>query len=147
MQEPYSVPLSAGQFAIAIIGAPGAGNNWTYTLPDNFYYRPKAIIYTLTTDVTVGNRLHVVRFTYGVNPFAELRTYSGTSASVTCRCTFAGAGISGGAAADPVQFGPMPPDFYLRAGTVISSLINNLQAGDTLTAIALTFDRWVSQTA
>lgn len=124
-----------------VLANPGAGNPFAYDLPANFVYRIESIHFIVTTDATAGNRLVTVQLREtAANEIAQVGALL-QGASLAVEYDF----IRGGAYPPNLQVrtgGPLPLDLILPAGGRILSNVVSMAAGDAITEIIISGQRW-----
>lgn len=130
------IKCAAGQQFTQTIANPGAGNNIPATvLAGGRSFTVQSIVLTYTSSATVATRLFVLGV--GNQFFAA----SGTQvASLTGAYTFAPGAPASASSAGANEYVSTPiPGTVFPAGTTLSSVVTNLQAGDTITGITVTY--------
>lgn len=126
-------------------GNPGAGNNFTITIPNNQIYLPIACKFIFTTDETVAARFPAISFTDGTDNLIASHTPIAQPASKEITYNFF---ISSGNFFDAFPpafvFVPMPQLFYMPPGWELISLIHDIQSGDVISDVIVTFLSWTS---
>ena len=140
MSDQYTV----GEMKTIIIPNPGAGNNFTYTVPAGVRLKVRGIAFHLVTDANVVNRRAIIRI---VDPDGGISGAEWANAAITANLnvniTFApnsraatgilGAGLSS----------TLSSKLMLIPGDELQSIIQNIQAGDTLTKIYLLVEAFI----
>ena len=121
---------------------PAAGAEFSFVCGDYDFWRLIAIYFEITTDANAANRLVTVQYPQrgGLSPVKD-----GAGLVITANTTsqqFSGSltrGVAEWATNTPVFF-PLS-GLWLEAGRVVKIDVDNIQAGDQLANILLTFDR------
>jgi len=144
MQSPVNPPI--GEIDIVTLANPAAGADIFYLTPNNYLYWLKQVHFTLTTDATALARHVNINNTIGAAIFWETEWRNWQAASTTFRyCAFPGT-LDFLSALSLLQLATIPSKHILTANTIIHSVIVNLAAGDQISDVTLTFEKWVLQT-
>lgn len=113
---------------------PAAGAEWSLTVPAGHAYQVRSIYYVLTASATVATRTPWLLFGDGAVQYLKLSGYNSVAAS--------GAGVYVWApGVNPYNgwTGSVQglPELTLEPGSTITSLADNLQAGDQYSGIVL----------
>lgn len=127
-------------------GAPGAGNNLVWTVPDGLVVEIQSIVFRFSTDANAVDRVIIARGeNTGGSPFALSPAVAVQTASKTFTHSFA--------------VGIMPADYSTEASRMFSCLaccifleagedfvidVRNIQAGDSITNIELRYLEWTT---
>lgn len=138
--QPYAV---GGAIQWTLRGTPpGAGNNFTLPIDSAWVWRLTVCTFTLNTSGAAANRYATVQQIGG-----DTLPYRVDGAGVVVTAgsiqRFSGSMYRGSAewATGTDVFFPLTP-IFLRGGDSLAINVANIQAGDSLTAIYLTFDRF-----
>jgi len=118
------------------VANPGAGNQWTVTVPENKSYIPLCLSQSITTDASVFNRVARVEYQVGGVAVAKGRIAANIVAS-TGQTVIANVN-SGESSLATGGLIMVLPYCRLPAGAIITSNWQNLQAGDVLSGVVLT---------
>jgi hypothetical protein len=135
--------FGAGWTHQAQLGAPGAGTEWSTSVPANTIWRLKSIYCTLTTSAAVANRVPHFILDDGANILADLAAPAVQAAGVAVNYSV-NAGGQNAAAFDGLIKITLPLDYDLLAGFRIRSLTTALQAGDTYSAVNFLIEEWLN---
>lgn len=140
LSEPYGLGRAFQQVVRGV--SPAAGAVFSLPMDPNYKSRLLGCVFTLTTDANVANRYATVEAEDSDgNPFSVNAAGVVVTANTTQR--FVGSMFRGEgewAGNTDVLF-PLAP-IFLEGGIVLKINVANVQAGDTLTAIKLVFDRF-----
>ena len=131
-----AVVQAAPILSVITVAVPGAGAEWTYTIPASHTYRIHLIAFTFATSATVATR----GFRLNLTDAAANRLLTVPSSTQVASLTNF---YTGEAGASPVTVAPnlgfsMPaPGLLAAAGWVLSSSTVNIQVGDQYSAIFL----------
>lgn len=137
-----SIPLNGdGSQVVKTVANPGAGNQWTATVPAGKRWKVISAVATLTTSAVVANRIPGIVLTVGGVPvFANQWGGAGVTASLV-RTILSQQGTTLGSSAGPFNSTviPITLDYtgWLNAGDTIASTTVAMDAGDTYTNISL----------
>lgn len=121
---------------------PGAGADWTITVPVGARWRPIALLASLATSATVATRQAQILLDDGANVFAQMSGNDGQAASLTFAYTLASSnGVGAMAPTDALI--PLPDWTVLLAGYRIRSSTLSIQAADQWTAQQLLVEEWI----
>jgi hypothetical protein len=122
---------------------PGAGADWTLTVPASVRWQLQTVFALLTTSAAAANRLPRLIIDDGVNIIWQSPAQVNETASLAWGNNW-GAGAGSFAAADPnnVQQA-LPNDLFLLAGWRVRVLTANIQAGDQWSAISIAVRSWI----
>jgi hypothetical protein len=142
-----TAPIEGPGFVYLFAGTnPGAGANWSVSVPANARWRVRSIGALLTTSATVINRQVGLHIAVGGNIVftgaASVAIPANTPAVVTA------VALNPFAPLDTTRiYLPLPPDLYLTGASglvqTISSEATNLQAGDQWSSINLLVEEWL----
>jgi hypothetical protein len=137
-KSPGGIWWRQGRLLIQPHPNPPAGQNFHITLDEGGLYYIKGIQFTLTTDANAANRAIVVTFSrFGVE-FSRVDSGQATVAS-TARTYVFGEGLTFTTGSGGAAHSPLPRLFLVPGGTVIASSVVNIQAGDQISGIVLTY--------
>lgn len=145
--RPYGLPF--GEPISITIANPGAGANATTTLVAGFNYLIMAFKFIVTTSVVAGTRIARVRWQEAGIDFYSLHMSPLNAVSMIYQMNWiAGAGINSGTllavAGTTVMPGTLPPNLMLSGGTIFGTDVLAMDAGDTITTIAISAQRFVA---
>jgi hypothetical protein len=136
------------------VSNPAAGANFSYTALLSYRYEIINIRLQLVTAVAAGSRQVGIKFTDTLgNVFCSVFAQGTQTLSQTNQYNFAaGVGASIGTAAtliaiptaDDIQV-PLPAGLQINDATVISSVVNNIQAADQISAVVIRAKTWNEQ--
>ncbi|OGK10160.1 MAG: hypothetical protein A2Y63_00275 [Candidatus Riflebacteria bacterium RBG_13_59_9] len=132
-----------GNFERLIVPNPAIGANWEYSVPTGCLFQIHHITFQLSTDATVSNRQPFMALNYAgsrMSAFANTQVQAASQARVWI---FTLGLPTSAQAIGTVLICGLPTIIMLRPDWVFASAIYNLQAGDQLTAISITGERWV----
>ena len=130
-----------GNLLLQVGANPGAGNQFSTTVPDNQRWYLRSLTMTLTNGAAVANRRFVLGFTLaGQNIWLQAAAVLLTAGQAAAYFYGQGA-VSDSAGAVNLYNYEIPP-FLLGPGWIIQTLVQNLQAADTLTAIYINIEQW-----
>ncbi len=125
------------------VTTPGAGADWSVTVPTNARWELTSFAAQLVTSAAVANRAARVIIDDGANTVFEVPNPAVQAANLTVVYSY-GAGAGGPMIADaPFIEAPIPNDFYVPAGFRIRSTTGNLQAADQWNNINLYVREWI----
>jgi hypothetical protein len=124
--------------------APGAGNNFTYTVPANLTQRLRTLAVSLTTSATVASRQMVLTITDGVNTLWKESCLATQAASLTYAYQYAERYSPTTSALTNLTLDCSLPEFVLRPGYTVGSSLGSIQAGDAFTSQILAVEQWIS---
>lgn len=124
-----------------LISNPGAGNEFTFTVDDNFIYNIVAIFYTFTGVGGVGQRNTLLSLTDGVNTIARFGTTNTIGAGEAFQVCWQNSGVVLENNTSTIQINPIPANIFIYPGYNLATITTGGEAGDTFTAIIL----WVYQ--
>ena len=136
-----------GQQRIVIVDPPGAGKDWTVTVPttpEGIWWEPVAIRWRETNSAVVANRSPLVMFDSGTDggEYAAGLTTQSTAANAVSIVHVANYGTSFGTIV-PTRTVVACPTLKLQPGHRIRSLTLNLDVGDVLDGIVLCIREWI----
>lgn len=138
----FRTPPELGELLTVAVTAPGAGNNFSYTLPGGYIYKLDFVEFLLSTDATVTNRTIMLNINAVASRTSFYSCFILVSASLNVSVhLWAGLNIVDRSSFNHI-IGSLPSQIYLPSPTKIESAIFNLQASDTLTNIFLCFRVW-----
>ncbi len=135
-----------GGIAIDTISNPGAGTNFSWSVPAHLRVKPMGLVFSFATDATVANRVVGVAFKIsGVVVFFSNAEYDQP----------ANKGVTYHFGLNTYEFGVLfssravvrLPEAYLRSGDTIVTLIFRLQGGDSITSISHMYEYWFNATS
>lgn len=136
------VPQIFADVVVVTPGNPAAGANLVYTLPAGYRYQVVSVKMTLATDANVANRNCVLQYTDATPTLLYESTSISHAANITNIYIYADFGYKDTAAVAGRLEQAANVHMTLRAGWIVRTLINNVQVGDQLSAIAITMHRW-----
>jgi len=122
---------------------PAAGSNISETVPTGALWRPISVKFTIVCDATVISRGIILVFTDGTNELFRTFTNSTVPAGTTLTASFADIGTVATGLSN-ANMGVFSSATLLPAGFTIATSINNLQAGDNLSAPQLLVEEWIN---
>jgi hypothetical protein len=123
---------------------PGAGNNYTFTVPANARYHILNARYTLSTDANVADRYHVINVSIDGNTHTIGLFDQAQTASLAWQVSWhSGLSQHVDLTANNLAALSMGQGVILGAGDSLSAQILGLQVGDQITNITLTWRRWI----
>ena len=123
---------------------PAAGVEWSITVPFGARWRLISVHASLVTDATVANRFAMINVanTGGLRIF-RANSNTAHTASINGLYSFSAAPRTVDGANNTFNIG-LPPDLWLLSGDVISSIVQNLQAGDNWGAPVARVEEWLT---
>ena len=133
--------IQPGQQGTAAVPAAGAG--YTFTLSRFDRWRLIAARFTLTTDSNAANRLCSITYSgsTGVQNMVD-SVQALVVASQTARRHFGALNFGGWSNGTNLDNCFPLSGLWLEAGSTVTIAVANIQVGDQLSDIRLTFDRW-----
>lgn len=132
---------AVGTPTMATIAAPGAGNEFSVTVPSGQAWQLWAIRGLLTASATAASREVSFRLDNGTTKM--WRACSGVTHTANQAIEYSGGGSTPQAAPSiaAARVVPLPP-IVLPAGGIISSQTSNIQAGDAWTELTYCYSLW-----
>ncbi len=124
------------------ITPPAAGNNVSFTIPSNRVLKLRSLVFKLTTDATVASRNVLVEMVHLGTGSIFMGTLPLHLASLVRDYTFAPFGAQTNVIFNGKIFGAMPNDLWLASEDTLTIIVNNIQAGDVFSAIALNVEQF-----
>lgn len=139
----HPVPQILGEPFVFTPANPAAGANLAFVLPASYRYQIMAVRLTLLTSGVVANRNCILRITDATPTIlTEVISLLNHAAATTNIYIFCDQGYSHTAAfADRIING-IPCRMSCPPGWIISTLVNNMDAADQISAVAITVHRW-----
>lgn len=142
MSRSAKTPVARGKIEQINVSAPGAGVEFSYTLPSGFDYLVQTIYLTFTASAVVASRIIHLRFTDGSNNnLADIRDVASITASQTVNFTY-GLGMALNSSTSDRLY-PLPA-VDLPGGYKIQTTTTAKDAGDAYTNIRLMVRKWVA---
>jgi hypothetical protein len=138
---PQASTVGAGGLHSQVITTPGAGADFTFTIPALTRMRIISLSATLATAVAVASRFAELVIDDGVNVVAEIAAPAAQAASLTDDYTWADS-IPEFTAIDAVVMAPLPSQLILPVGFRIRSETTAIQAADQWSAITMLVQEW-----
>jgi len=137
--------ISSPKIHLTQVAAPGAGNNFTWS-PDAYSNAEVLGVYfSLTTDANVSDRIVRLYFNNGVSDCLLVPPNDIQTASSAVSYGFgAGYPVTNLANTTVVRSGPLPLRYIIPETWALKSNILNIQAGDSLSIIFITWLRYLS---
>lgn len=125
------------------VPAPGAGLDWSLTVPNGELWIPVGFTCKLQADLNAATRvLSFVATRDGVEWYWVCSDVELTVAdSVVIRATSGGTDVET-TLASVIKFIRIPGELILEPGDSFASSTRNIQVGDTYSAIAISYKRW-----
>ncbi len=121
---------------------PGAGADFTQTVPTSARWKPRAVEATLTTSAAVASRNPRLQVTDGANVLYTLDVSDGIAASSTVIFSWVmGWPLTPATTAFATR--AFPADSPVFGGWIIRAQTANLQVGDTWTAVRFAVEEWI----
>jgi hypothetical protein len=136
---------SNGYVTSTLLSNPGAGADWTYTVPNLSRQRLVAVTATLTTGVAVANRLVNLIIDDGANVLANIPSQVTLAASLVNSYTFADSVDGLAAPFNGATMMATPSNCLLFGGWRVRSSTANIQAADQWSAITLHTIAWADR--
>jgi hypothetical protein len=142
--DTYTDSLSGPGFQRTVQQAnPGAGVDWTLTVPAGVRWQLQSAFAILTTAVAVANRLPHLIIDDGANTIFIAAPIVNETASLAWNNSWgAGAGSIGSVGPNDAQQA-IPNDLYLLAGWRVRAVTTNIQAADQWSAISIAVRSWI----
>jgi len=144
-QSPTESSLNGrGWIHVVSLANPGAGSEWSVTVPAGVRWQVRAINATLQTSAAVANRTPCVR----IVPLAlgsGILTPVGTAQAASLVLLYSWWNGAYPLSTGTLQSAPLPTQLLLPAASVVTSFTNNLQVADAWTNISLDIEEWVGQ--
>jgi hypothetical protein len=125
------------------VANPGAGNELTITVTAGQVWELQGLFMTFTTDATVSNRVVSLLVDDGTNVFAQSRQSVAQAASLSRNFTAGPVGAFWASQSEVANQFPLA-DMFLPAGYRLRTSTQNKQAGDTYTAIVISYRQYAS---
>ncbi len=124
------------------VANPAAGSGTTFTTLQNQRLELISMFLTLVTDANVANRIVRIHMP-GLASDPVFPAHNVQAASTTIQYVFMTGGVNvDHSGTNNVMYNIMPINFFSEAGFPIRIDVSNIQVGDQLSNIALTFKRW-----
>lgn len=123
---------------------PAAGADFTFTAPGQVRILPVSIKFQFVADANAANRNMRLVYNDGSRDYYFTSTRFNVTANETRIIQFSSGMFTpfiDEAAED--QYGPLSPNVYLEANDTIKSIVENIQVGDAISVIAVTYLRWI----
>jgi hypothetical protein len=139
------LPTDGRGYMISVQQAnPGAGADWTMTVPTNARWRLNSLNAQFVTAVAVATRIPAFIIDDGANVLFEVEPVVGELAASTEQYSLCpGGGSQDGANVSSVL--PLPGDFFLHAGWRIRTSTAAIQAADQWSNIWAGVEEWIDQ--
>jgi hypothetical protein len=134
---------ASAEHLIKLVSNPGAGAEWTTTVPAGKFWRVLSVHYKLVNDATVATRISRLTFDDGTAAGIAYKGFNdiGQTASVTSDYSWApGVGMPGVPAASTTCRTEAIPELVLSAGHRVRTITGNIQAADQYSEIVLLVD-------
>lgn len=137
VQWPYARIVGATESPGALFQlygtTPGAGSDWSLTVPTGARWRVRLIFATLVTGGAAGTRVVQLQLTTAGQGLALISCPNSQGPTSNLGYTFApNLVLTVAAGFNPCVY--LPPDLVMPAGSTINAITNGLQAGDQWTA-------------
>lgn len=136
-----------GETAFISSNDPAAGAEISATVPTGQSWILKAVKATLVTSATVANRRVHLRVGGLSNTILDFHSLVDQAASTTRNYSFAHAGASSAAAVNNEIFVAFPAELILTEGCSITTVTDNLQAGDNYGTLGMWVERYAVRQA
>jgi len=143
MQNNYFNPLG-GHFISIQVPTPAPGNEWAYNIPTRSWLMPLSIEFTFTADATIASRELRLVFTVApatITPFQLHRAV--TASQIMNVCLSANLGFQMAADRNNFIIGALPWPIIMSSSQQITTVTDNLQAGDLYDSITIHGRRWI----
>lgn len=134
---PQSFILNPPSMAIEIVSVPSSASEWTFTIPDHQIFLLHSVHFHFTASGAGANRSTLLLFGDGARNFLEIPIDSNIAPSATVHYSYATCLLYKVDTATDASTAPLPSDFYLPAGFIISTETDNLTIGDQYSDIFL----------
>lgn len=129
--------------AVEVSADPAAGQVHSHVIPGGEAWLLHGALFSLVTDVNVADRHVRLQVSDGNLVFARIPAGAVQAAGLTRRYTFGGGtGAAWAAGLDVAAPLPAPP-LLLLPGFIITTAVDNLQAGDDASAMVLRLERTI----
>lgn len=139
----HPVPQILGEPYVFTPANPAVGTNLNFVLPASYRYQIMAVRLTLVTSAVAGNRNCILQVT---NPtptiLTEVISLLNHAANTTNIYIYCDQGYSHTAAFAGRILNGIPCRMSLPPGWIINTVVNNIDAGDQISAVAITVHRW-----
>ena len=133
-----------GQVRTIVGDVPSAGNNISFTMPNNSFWRLQTITFSLTTDANVAARRVVIEFTNGSNIILRAPADQSHSASNTRLYVFSAVGEASPSLHANVIYTAFPQNFFIPRQFGIVTDLDLIQVGDQFTAPVFYVEQWLT---
>lgn len=125
------------RYRVVPVASPAAGANLEVTSTGGFFWLLRSLVFDLTTDANVADRLAVLETTDGSNVYWRAAAGEVQAASLTHQYS-AFPGADGSLTAGTVRGIPLDAfGLVIPPGHILRTDVDNIQVGDQLSAIAL----------
>jgi hypothetical protein len=131
-----------GVIGTTAISTPGAGADFSFTVPNGVRMRPISLCATLTTSVAVSNRNPTLIIDDGVNVVADISASVAAVASGVFTITWADS-MSFNSFLNSSITAALPGNMFMLGGWHIRSVSSGIQAGDQWSAIRMATQNWI----
>lgn len=139
---PLASPDGVG-VVLSVLGAdPGAGAEWSVTVPTNARWRLFTAYVNFLTDATAANREVILTIDDGANLLFEATSTFNHTASLNVSYAFA-RNVQRGSSTTANLVNVPIPDMILMGGYRVRSQTVNMQGGDNFTAPRLCVEEWI----
>ena len=138
MNIKHSLNTNIFEAQTVVVANPGAGNQFSYTVPANMRILVVSVFFRLSASVAVANRVIRIAFNDGTQPIIEVSNVSALAASETGEmCFYIGAGQSTTSFYSLDKITSLPDHYWLNPGSIVGSFIRSLDAGDIISNIRI----------
>lgn len=139
MQQLY-LPLKFGRLLITRVANPAVATNFSYGAANALVEELASVSLLLTTDANVANRNTVINI---LDATGTIQRYAGTQVTAANQAqTWMFAPGLPNLTAIGTNYVHFSPNIIIPRGGSVDSLVNNLQAGDQLSAIIIVTRVW-----
>lgn len=143
MSISYPFPMPWPTAFMEAPSPPAAGANMSVQLAGQYRHHILTVNMILTTDANVANRFVSLSVTQSANrlyrQFCSLAIAAGTTQQIIFNV---GTGTSQQVGAQNLQLEPLNPWFIVEPAWSFEITVDNIQVGDQLSAILVTYGRW-----
>ena len=140
------IPPNLGKLITIKPANPAAGNNFSVAVPIHTIALVTSISFVLTTDATVANRTVLLMSNDGVdNLFITPAPVTQVASQAFTYIAQAGNAATQAPTAYGYKVFSLSQLNYLRFGDSFNSIIDGMQAADTITSIKIRYMQWIQE--
>jgi len=141
----HQLSTSVFRVKFATVPDPGVATEFNFSTPVNSRIQIIGVRFQLVTGLGGASRLVTLNISEGGTTIISAVAFNITAAGKTYFCNFnSGQGCGSGTPTMSHSGEPLPTDFYLNPGQVLSSLVKGLQLVDVISDITVRYKQWVS---